>query len=70
MVMRLNKICLGITEVSLSNSPSLPSHPDAQYVVGKKERKEGFLYYSNLVLHGHWHRVPKDQQKEVFIPLK
>lgn len=25
MVMRLNKICLGITEVSLSNSPSLPT---------------------------------------------
>lgn len=63
MVMRLNKICLGITEVSLSNSPSLPTHN----MWWEVERGEGCPHNSNLVL-GHGIQCLKTNQKRLLFP--
>lgn len=62
--MRLNKICLGITEVSSSNSLHTPN---SQRVV--ENGKKRLLQYNNVVLDGGIQHL-KTKPKEAFIPLK
>lgn len=66
MVMRLNKICLGITEVSLSTVITL--HSQLTICGGKwreREEEDGFLHYSNLVLG---HGILQTNQKRLLFP--
>lgn len=67
MVMRLNKICLGITDVSLFYSPLLQT-PNMWW----ETAKEKMAFYITVTYSSAepWHAVPKDLPKEAFIPLK